>query len=278
MHGEMGVDNEIILPNRLVGALEVAREGFRQELPQYLVSDVGRAGSSGEAVHPVSADPLCLALIDCCKLSQECLVSAFQNQQPALSVSVFSSADEYIRAARQPFEMILYYTHSHDMSDAATRQFVTKMQRHAQNIPLILVSGAENAEQPDTIRGTLRSGVRGYIPARTAGVAMTLAVLRFVRAGGTFAPLDLLLADGDGDHGPSEGAEQREMLTSRQTEVLALLQLGKANKIIAHQLGMSESTVKAHVRNIMRMMGVRNRTQAACNAQGWMAARSARPL
>jgi DNA-binding NarL/FixJ family response regulator len=58
-------------------------------------------------------------------------------------------------------------------------------------------------------------------------------------------------------------------MTSRQLEVLALLKEGKANKIIAHQLGMSESTVKAHVRNIMRMMGVRNRTQVACSTQDW---------
>jgi Bacterial regulatory proteins, luxR family len=41
------------------------------------------------------------------------------------------------------------------------------------------------------------------------------------------------------------------------------LQLGKANKIIAFDLGMSESTVKVHVRNIMRKMGATDRTQAA---------------
>ncbi len=46
------------------------------------------------------------------------------------------------------------------------------------------------------------------------------------------------------------------------------LKQGKANKIIAHELGMSESTVKVHVRNIMRKMGATNRTQAAYKAQG----------
>ena len=48
--------------------------------------------------------------------------------------------------------------------------------------------------------------------------------------------------------------------------MLAQLQQGKANKIIAHELGMSESTAKVHIRNIMRKMGATNRTQAAFNA------------
>ena len=48
--------------------------------------------------------------------------------------------------------------------------------------------------------------------------------------------------------------------------MLAQLQQGRANKIIAHELGMSESTAKVHIRNIMRKMGATNRTQAAFNA------------
>ncbi len=49
--------------------------------------------------------------------------------------------------------------------------------------------------------------------------------------------------------------------------VLSHLQQGKANKIIAHELSMSESTVKVHVRNIMRKVGATNRTQAAYKAR-----------
>jgi DNA-binding NarL/FixJ family response regulator len=49
--------------------------------------------------------------------------------------------------------------------------------------------------------------------------------------------------------------------------VLTHLRQGKANKIIAYELGMKESTVKVHVRNIMRKMGATNRTQAVYKAQ-----------
>jgi DNA-binding NarL/FixJ family response regulator len=46
--------------------------------------------------------------------------------------------------------------------------------------------------------------------------------------------------------------------------------LGKANKIIAHELGMCEGTVKVHVRNIMRKVGATNRTQAAFKGQRFL--------
>jgi DNA-binding NarL/FixJ family response regulator len=50
-------------------------------------------------------------------------------------------------------------------------------------------------------------------------------------------------------------------LTSRQMEVLHYLRTGMANKNIASLLNISERTVKAHVKEIMRRFGVSNRTQ-----------------
>jgi two-component system nitrate/nitrite response regulator NarL len=51
-------------------------------------------------------------------------------------------------------------------------------------------------------------------------------------------------------------------MTPRQRDVLRQLIEGKANKEIARCLGMSEPTVKAHLVNIFRLLGVRNRAQA----------------
>jgi two-component system nitrate/nitrite response regulator NarL len=55
-------------------------------------------------------------------------------------------------------------------------------------------------------------------------------------------------------------------LTSKQEEVFNLLRQGQTNKLIARKLGMSEATVKVHVRRIIRRFGVTNRTQAAISA------------
>src|SRR5262249_20243436 len=57
-------------------------------------------------------------------------------------------------------------------------------------------------------------------------------------------------------------------LTARQQEVLARLRQGESNKLIGRQLKLRESTVKVHIRQIMRKLGATNRTQAAlCAAQ-----------
>jgi DNA-binding NarL/FixJ family response regulator len=56
--------------------------------------------------------------------------------------------------------------------------------------------------------------------------------------------------------------------TNRQSQVLACLREGKPNKLIAYELTMCESTVKVHVRHIMKKLGATNRTQVAYLTNG----------
>jgi DNA-binding NarL/FixJ family response regulator len=51
-------------------------------------------------------------------------------------------------------------------------------------------------------------------------------------------------------------------ITIREREILELLSKGLQNKSIAHELGLTENTVKAHMGNILRKYGVHNRVQA----------------
>jgi len=60
--------------------------------------------------------------------------------------------------------------------------------------------------------------------------------------------------------------ENPEKLTERETDVLRLLAKGRANKEIARELTISETTVKTHVSNILMKLGVPSRTQAALYA------------
>jgi DNA-binding NarL/FixJ family response regulator len=57
----------------------------------------------------------------------------------------------------------------------------------------------------------------------------------------------------------------------RQAAVIEALRQGKPNKIIAYELEMRESTVKVHVRNIMKKLKARNRTEVAYIGNGIMA-------
>jgi DNA-binding NarL/FixJ family response regulator len=52
-----------------------------------------------------------------------------------------------------------------------------------------------------------------------------------------------------------------DALTDRQQQVVALVRRGLSNKKIAHELNVSEGTVKAHVHNILVKVGVRSRTE-----------------
>jgi DNA-binding NarL/FixJ family response regulator len=57
-----------------------------------------------------------------------------------------------------------------------------------------------------------------------------------------------------------------EPLTEREAEVLNMVVEGKGNKVIASRLGVSEGTVKAHLRNIYRKLHVQTRAEAAAQA------------
>ena len=50
-------------------------------------------------------------------------------------------------------------------------------------------------------------------------------------------------------------------ITKRELELLEKVQRGLQNKLIAFELGISESTVKVHMRNLMRKLKARNRTE-----------------
>ena len=59
-------------------------------------------------------------------------------------------------------------------------------------------------------------------------------------------------------------------LTARQRQILTLLSEGCTNKEVARRLGVSAGTVKVHVSQILRALGVENRTQAAAAALSWI--------
>ncbi|SES66176.1 helix-turn-helix transcriptional regulator [Oceanicella actignis] len=80
-----------------------------------------------------------------------------------------------------------------------------------------------------------------------------LGAVWIVRAGDTVAPR----ADGPA------GADLPANLSPREGQILRRLAAGRPNKEIAAELGISQSTVKVHLRGLFRKLGVRNRTQAA---------------
>lgn len=132
-------------------------------------------------------------------------------------------------------------------------------------LPVVILSDGEDLEQ---ILRAVRQGVRGYIPTSLT-LPVMIEALRLVRAGGTFVPAQSVVTgirSGNADGSESRG--DKALLTARQAEVVAAIGRGKANKEIARELNMSESTVKVHVRRIMKKLSATNRTKVALMANG----------
>ncbi len=201
-----------------------------------------------------------IAWIDSHRLIRECMSGALAAINPALTLSGYESVGECIhRSDNAAVDLVVYHVHNigHGLSDD-----ISALQQAIEKRPIVLLSDAEDASEIATIRDALKSGANGYVCTRTSTLSMALASLLFVQAGGTFAPLELLLSAETSESIVREPLPS-DRLTDRQMTVLAQVKQGKANKAIARDLGMSESAVKVHIRSIMRKMGAANRTQAA---------------
>lgn len=127
-------------------------------------------------------------------------------------------------------------------------------------VPVIVVSALQ---EPDIIRRCMGFGASGFIP-KTLEVDGMRDAIRTVLDGGSWTPPDLSLAAEDSE--TADLARRLSSLTPQQVRVLMMLSDGLLNKQIAHELGVSEATVKAHVSAILLKLGVESRTQAVIAA------------
>jgi NarL family two-component system response regulator LiaR len=117
----------------------------------------------------------------------------------------------------------------------------------------------------DKVLPAVRAGAAGYLLKDVSPAELVRAIRMVDRGEALLHPavaarvMRELVGDGD-------RAKRHELLTTRELEVLALLARGRANKAIAHELGVAEKTVKTHVGNILGKLGLSDRTQAALYA------------
>lgn len=210
-----------------------------------------------------------IGLIDNLRFTQDCISRALKSLHPNVTLIPFLTISECVCLPPSEVDVLVYYSHNEGQFETVAVQQIKTLRQTFRDMPIVVMSDARAALQPRNIRNALTSGAQGFIPTMNTELPAVLAAIRFVRDGGTFAPLNMLLTDRSGQAMHSLVDHDMHRLTPRQLTVLSHLKLGKANKIIAHDLGMTESTVKVHVRNIMRKMGATNRTQAVYKAQFW---------
>lgn len=131
-------------------------------------------------------------------------------------------------------------------------------------IPVAIISAETNKQ---IILQTIAYGAVGFI-AKSAPRERMRDAFEQILDGHVYLPADIIRAEGEGEtsqrrkEDPKFSPEMLHTLTRRQLLVLKSMAQGAANKQIAYDLNISETTVKSHVSAILKKLGVHNRIQA----------------
>ena len=144
-----------------------------------------------------------------------------------------------------------------DNGDVGAQTFFDEARRRA---PFLRIVALSASSEPAQITRVLAAGASAYVTKRAQAEDFATAVRQ------SFEQSVFMRGNAYGAAGRSE-AEKEARLTRRESEILRLVAEGKPNQGIGRDLWITEQTVKYHVSNIYRKLGVANRTEASRWAQ-----------
>ena len=121
-----------------------------------------------------------------------------------------------------------------------------------------LMSGEASSEAANE---AMKNGAKGFLPKSLSAEKMVNAI-QLILAGDIYFPYEIAM-----QATKKKGKEEYRGLSKKEIEVLRGLCAGLSNKEIARDLDRQEVTVKLHVKNILKKLGVKNRTSAALTAK-----------
>jgi len=185
-------------------------------------------------------------------------LEAEQGQTRFLEASSFESLQELVDRHKE-VDLVLLDLHMPGVSGFAGLIYLCK---RYPSVPVVIISANED---PVVIRRAIEHGAAGYIP-KSSSIATITSAIASVLLGEIWTP-DTTVSNLPGKNASElELAERMSQLTPQQFKVLMMMSQGLLNKQIAHELTVSEATIKAHVTAIMNKLGVNNRTQAVLAA------------
>ena len=148
------------------------------------------------------------------------------------------------------------------MPDMGGLEVLQRLRESESGIPVVMLTTSN--EEADLIK-SLRSGAQGYL-LKDMEPDELVSALRDIEKGKNVVAQDLTdalarMVQGDATVADDEGPFSD--LTPREMEILCLLAEGQSNKLIARNLGISDGTVKLHVKAILRKLGIHSRVEAA---------------
>lgn len=202
-------------------------------------------------------------VVDDHPLFQDALTSTIASSFPGAQTHVANSIEAAKRtlALQQRFDLLVL-----DLSMPGTTGFegLVELRRLYPKLPIVVVSALE---EPRVIQQAIECGAAGFI-AKSASREDMAAGLRDVLDGAVTLPKGYQPnASSSKTSGTSDLLNRIGSLTPKQLAVLRMLRQGLLNKQIAHELAIEETTVKAHVSEILRKLDVSSRTQAVIEVQ-----------
>jgi len=196
-----------------------------------------------------------LLVADDHNLVRDALVGLLSLAEPG--IELFSACDlpTALREMREnsPIDLVLLDLRMPGMNGlGGLRQFIEAYPE----VKVILMSGAASSID---IQSAFDIGISGFIPKTMNGNALINAI-RLVLGGEKYRPFE---SHHDGQS-PQIGNVPK--LTDREKQVLGELRQGNSNKEIARTLGISEATVKLHIRTLGDKLSARNRTDIVIRA------------
>jgi DNA-binding NarL/FixJ family response regulator len=186
-------------------------------------------------------------LCECIRMSMQALLSL-----PVISYSAGSELERDVHT--EPAIVMLFA----EDSDESNVRALSTLSRIAPRSPVVVFAAQNN---PEMARLVFHYGAKGYIPYATE-FDLALEAVRFVLSGGTYVPMEYLVLERHfGGPGSSRSSTGPASITVRELDVVRAIQQGKSNKVIAHELNLCETTVKVHVRRIMKKLKAKNRSE-----------------
>lgn len=138
------------------------------------------------------------------------------------------------------------------MPDMDGLRCLEEVKRRSPDVKVVMLSASSN---PELIEAALRAGASAYV-LKSVDPADLPSTIRQATSGTVFSTVGVA-PDGT----PPPGA-RRAGLTERETAILTELALGRSNEEIARALWITPQTVKFHLTNAYRKLGVKNRSEA----------------
>lgn len=139
-------------------------------------------------------------------------------------------------------------------------QTVDALRQRGEKACILMITVSDN---DNDVIAALRAGADGYLLKDVEPEELIKAVLAAERGNLVVSPqLTRILARALRDEEPARNHLTAE-LTGREMEILKMIAAGSSNKLIARELGISEATVKVHVKNLLKKLNFRSRVEAA---------------